>query len=568
MPIRGLRAEAHHRAEVVYDNEFPDSEWVGFLPPGHVTLKNVLFSPLVVAGKAIGLLGLANKPGGFTDADARLAGVFGEFAAASLNSSRIWRALTESEEKYRAIFDEARDGIVLADAETGLIVDCNRELERQSGRSRAELKEIHVWELASPAQRRIANRILTEVRANGVAASAELWLQRPDGDRIPIELTVNRVEVEGRPHLQSISRDITDRKEAERALRDSEKKYRALFDEARDGIVLIDAETGLVVDCNREWERQTGRSLVELGGMRIWELLPPGQVEAAREKFSEIQEKGFGASAELSYLRPDGARTPFEFNSKRVEIGGRQYHQSVTRDITERKQMEEHLQQSQVLASLGEMTAGIAHEVNNPLAAILLYSELIDRAGLTPAARKDLKVIRSEAKRASNIMKGLLTYSRKAEPITRRLDIQKILKKVVGMRKYQEHVRDIDVEVKLADGSLRILGSSAQLTQLFMNIIVNAEEAVENSDRKRIVVTSEAHEGMVRISIADSGIGIPEERLTQVFVPFFSTKPTGKGTGLGLATCHGIVTAHGGSIRAENNDMGGATFIVELPLAK
>lgn len=136
------------------------------------------------------------------------------------------------------------------------------------------------------------------------------------------------------------------------------------------------------------------------------------------------------------------------------------------------------------------------------------------------------------------------------------------------MRRYQQHVRNIDIEVDISDSLLRVHGNAVQLTELFMNLIVNAEEALENSDDKRIVVTAETDGEKVRISIADSGIGIPEENLTQVFVPFFSTKPTGKGTGLGLSTCHGIVTAHGGLIRAENNEMGGASFIVELPLAK
>ena len=220
------------------------------------------------------------------------------------------------------------------------------------------------------------------------------------------------------------------------------------------------------------------------------------------------------------------------------------------------------------LASLGEMTAGIAHEVNNPLAAILLYSELANQAALPPAVKRDLRVIRAEAKRASNIMKDLLTYSRKTRPVTRRIDVHKTLRKVLDMRQYQEHVRNIDIRVKLTDGPLQVRGNAAQLTQVFMNIIVNAEEAVESSDDKRIIVSTETDGEWTRISIADSGGGVSEEHLAQLFVPFFSTKPTGKGTGLGLAICHGIATAHGGLIRAENNDIGGATFVVELPLAK
>lgn len=219
------------------------------------------------------------------------------------------------------------------------------------------------------------------------------------------------------------------------------------------------------------------------------------------------------------------------------------------------------------LASLGEMTAGIAHEVNNPLAAVLLYSELVSREELPPAVRQDLKVIRSEAKRATGIMKDLLTYSRRAQPVTRRINIRKTLGKVIGMRRYQQRVRNITLTVEQDDGPLPVRANAAQLTQVFMNLIVNAEEALDGSDNKRIVIRTEADGEWARISIADSGTGIPEKNLVEVFAPFFSTKATGQGTGLGLAICHGIVTAHGGHLRAGNNDMGGATFTMELPLA-
>ena len=177
-------------------------------------------------------------------------------------------------------------------------------------------------------------------------------------------------------------------------------------------------------------------------------------------------------------MRPDGEETLIELVATTVEIGGKPYLQSVSRDVTGRLRMEEQLRQSRLLASLGEMTAGIAHEVNNPLSAILLFSELVAKAEAPAQVRKDIRVIRSEAKRASNIMKDLLTYSRKRGPVVRRMDLHRTLRKVIDMRRYRDQVRNIDIAVEMVDGPLRVLGNTAHLTQFFMNLIVNAEEAI------------------------------------------------------------------------------------------
>ncbi len=299
-------------------------------------------------------------------------------------------------------------------------------------------------------------------------------------------------------------------------------------------------------------------------------FIHPDDVPKVSDNANRVLEGGTSLPVEFRVVHPDGTEQILVGKVEATSNEGNKPNMinGTVQDITDRKRMEAQLRQSQLLASLGEMTAGIAHEVNNPLSAILLYSELIDQNGFLPAAKRDLGVIRNEAKRASIIMKDLLTYSRKVQPVTRRQDVHRSLTKVLQMRRYQEQVRNINVTASLASGPLRVAVNTPQLTQVFMNLIINAEEAIEDSDDKRIVVTTEADGDRVRISIADSGVGIPEENLPRLFVPFFSTKPTGKGTGLGLATCHGIVTAHGGQIKAENNDMGGATFVVELPLSK
>ena len=239
----------------------------------------------------------------------------------------------------------------------------------------------------------------------------------------------------------------------------------------------------------------------------------------------------------------------------------------VTRDITERMRMEDQLRQSVLLASLGKMTAGITHEVNNPLGSILLYSELLMKSEIPVEFKKDLKVIHDEAKRAARIMSDLLTYSLGGSNNVHRIDLHQVLTKVLDMRLYTQTVRNIDVTISLIDGPLYIFGDKSQLSQLFMNIILNAEEALDETNGGNIHIETSSDDKWARVSISDDGTGIPEENLNQVFYPFFTTKGVGEGTGLGLSTCYGIVTSHGGLIHAENNHMGGATVVIELPKA-
>ncbi len=238
------------------------------------------------------------------------------------------------------------------------------------------------------------------------------------------------------------------------------------------------------------------------------------------------------------------------------------------KDVTELRKAQEQLRHSQFLVSLGEMTAGIAHEVNNPLGSILLYSELLMTSDVSSPTKRDLKVIHDEAKRASKIMTDLLTYARRAKPRSHRLNLHTIVKKVINMRRYEQRVQNISISTDLLGCPLYVNGDSSQLTQVFINLMLNAEEALKESKGGNIIITTEIEGEWAKVSIADDGTGIPEGKLDQVFYPFFSTKPVGEGTGLGLSVCYGIITEHHGLIHSENNDRGGATFIVELPLAK
>ncbi len=272
---------------------------------------------------------------------------------------------------------------------------------------------------------------------------------------------------------------------------------------------------------------------------------------------------------ELEHQHKDGSTlwTETKMGFVRNQFGQAIGFIGVTRDISERKRMEKQLQQTQLLASLGEMTAGIAHEVNNPLGGILLFSELMMKSNVPRQMKKDLRVIHGEAKRAAKIMTDLQTFSLGTISETRRSNLHRIINKVLEMRRYAQSVQNVSVSTNLNKNPVYINCDSSQLKHAFMHLILNAEEALQKKKGGHIIITTQKYGEWVRVSIADDGPGIAEEHLKHVFHPFFTTKKIGDGTGLGLSTCHGIITTHGGLIQTENNRMGGATFTVELPIA-
>ena len=219
------------------------------------------------------------------------------------------------------------------------------------------------------------------------------------------------------------------------------------------------------------------------------------------------------------------------------------------------------------LASIGQLTSGIAHEINNPLTGVIGFSELLLEKDLPDEIKEDLGIISKEAKRAANVIKGLLTFVRSKGTEKDLVDINSIIQEVLKLRAYEQRLSNIEVKAQFAPDLPRVIGNGAQMQQVFMNLIINAEQAmIETHGRGRLkVITGNAGE-MVLVSITDDGPGISPENMKKLFSPFFTTKEVGKGTGLGLSICHGIVTEHGGRIYAESELGKGASFILELPI--
>ena len=202
------------------------------------------------------------------------------------------------------------------------------------------------------------------------------------------------------------------------------------------------------------------------------------------------------------------------------------------------------------------------------LLVIIGFSGLVlERKDLQDDMRRDMEIVHNEAQRISGIVKGLLTFARKQGTEKGPVNIHSIIQGVLQLRSYEQRVNNIEVDTRIAPDGPRVLGNGPQLQQVFLNIIINAEQAMfEAHKRGRITVTTEEAGDLVRISFADDGPGISPESMQKLFTPFFTTKEVGKGTGLGLSICHGIMTEHGGRIYAESEPGKGATFIVELPV--
>ncbi|MBI4169545.1 MAG: response regulator [Acidobacteria bacterium] len=239
----------------------------------------------------------------------------------------------------------------------------------------------------------------------------------------------------------------------------------------------------------------------------------------------------------------------------------------VCKEITEEKTIREQLLQTEKMAAVGKLVSGVAHELNNPLAGVIGFAEiLLDRPG-DARLKKSLTRIREEAERASRIVRNLLTFARKHKPESVMVSVNAVLEKTLELRAYDLRVNKIKVVADLAPSLPMTLADPNQLLQVFMNIITNAEQAMrEARGRGTLKLSTSSADGNIRIAVQDEGPGIQPGNLKKVFDPFFTTKPVGRGTGLGLSICHGIIKEVGGTISVSSSVGQGTVFTVELPV--
>jgi PAS domain S-box-containing protein len=382
------------------------------------------------------------------------------------------------------------------------------------------------------------------------------------------------------PAVERELRDFKTRyehKQAEKALRQSEEKYRTILEEMREGYYETDLAGNFTL-VNSAMCFLSGYSREELMGMKYRDYTPEEHTNTVSEVYSRVYRTGEPVlDLQHEVIQKDGSRRCIESsvflirNEKGESIGFR----GIARDITERKKLEEERRRLELqahvtsrLASLGEMAAGVAHEINNPLTGIAGYAQLLlEREGVPEDVRSDLVTINEGARRVAGIVQGLLTFSRQSKPERRCVDINHLVESTLALRAYHLRVNNIEVVIQLAPDLLETLVDPGQIQQVLLNLIVNAETEMKLAhSRGKLSISTEKSDKTIKIRLKDDGPGIKPEIMGRIFEPFFTTREVGHGTGLGLSLCYGIVSEHNGKIYAESKPGKGATFIVELPV--
>jgi PAS domain S-box-containing protein len=493
----------------------------------------------------------------------------------ALASLSTLRSLRDSEARFRTFVDHARDAFFLMDEEL-TVVDVNVQACESLGHGRDELIGMHPRDFDARLDERSIAR-LAERASAGETITFETLHRRKDGTRFPVEIRSHAFRQQGKEFYLALVRDITERKRAEQELRASEDRYRTLVDFAADAF-MTHAEDGKVIDVNPQACENLGYTRDELIGM------VPADFDADldREALRRVGERvgaGETITIETRHRRKDGSLFPVEVRLRHVAQGDRWIVISLSRDITARKRVEEErdalrrleadlMRMSRVI-TMGELTASIAHEVNQPLAAMVVNAAACERwlAAQPPQAaeaRRALRNITADGQRASAVIGRIRALMKRQSPRKEPLDMNEAIREVLALVRQQ--LRHSDVVLRLADALPRIDGDKVQLQQVLLNLIVNAIDAMSQVDgrRRELTIVSRQDGANAVIEVGDSGIGLDAERAERLFEAFYTTKE--EGMGIGLAISRSIVEAHEGRMWAVPNVPHGAVFLVSLPV--
>jgi len=475
----------------------------------------------------------------------------------------------EAERRYRELFDNIQEGVFFSTPD-GRFVEVNDALVRLLGySSRDDLlqAEIRTQVCFSPEHYEHFNK---QMQQYGAVRNHEQTLRRVDGS--PVHVLVNAFAVrdahERIVQYRGVMLDISGLKAFQSELQ-RERDFSGKILNNTQSLILVADTAGLVSYANRRWY-EMGYQQHQLLGRPLEELTAVASRQILSEAFAATLAGQQVDNLELQLVRGEGRVGHFSVNLSpmRDEQGNVTSMVVVMSDITDAATLHAKLVHAEKMAAVGQLVSGVAHEVNNPLTAILGFADLLlENPEVPENARRDLRVILQEAQRTKQIVQNLLSFARQMPPQRQPVEINTILRHTMQLRAYDFHSRGVEV-LEYFDPRLHpAIGDSHQLQQVFLNILNNAYDAVRDTGRPaRIEIRTSNLANLVEVVFRDNGEGISHPE--RIFDPFFTTKEIGKGTGLGLSICYGIVREHGGEILCHNNpDGAGATFIVRLPAA-
>ncbi len=465
--------------------------------------------------------------------------------------------------------------VTLADSEPPRNIFVNERLEELLGRTRQDLEQVGIWACIAPEElEALRESYARRLRGEEQPATYETTVLKPDGERVPVEIAQSQIEIDGRQVVVSFLFDLRDRRRALAALNESEQRFRHVVENAPDGVAVLRGPR--VVFLNRRAAALLGMQRPEEGyGRMITEFLHPEDALRARERIMKLLASGvpFPDPAEYRSRSAEGRELVIEISSIPVELDGTPAVVAFARDVTERKAIQAKLVQADRLSALGVLSAGVAHEINNPLAYLLLNLEYLERelnklkSPENPLDNLMIRVrdARHGAERVASIVRDLRTFARGDEGLRGPVRLSIVLEAALNIAKSEIEPRARIV--RMYDEVPPVDGNANRLEQVFLNLLLNAAQAIEHGgcEHNEIRVAIRRDASRVCVEISDTGGGMTDAVMSRIFDPFFTTKPPGIGTGLGLPICQSLVRALGGDISVSSTPDRGSTFTVTLP---
>lgn len=543
-------------------------------------MRSIIMTPLISKGQVVGTMSLRNRRvDAYGSRDQAIMERLALQIAPAIENARLYEetkrtaaALRESEEMFRQMAETIQDVFYVADVKHQRMLYVSPMYEQVWGRTceslyqdpRSFLESVH------PEDRQRIQTFHDEASLER-ETSVKYRIVLPDKSiRWVWSRTFPIKDESGEVQLRTgVIRDITLQEQAEQELRDSETRNRAFLNALPDLMFRI-ARDGTYLDFKGA-EADTYVSPDNFIGKKIADFMPKDLTRVLMECIDRVLSTGEAETVEYE-LPIGGEDRTYE---ARITVSGEDEVLAIARDITEQKRAQQELREREErsrensrLASVGQLAAGVAHEINNPLAIIQGFGELALGEDLPAHVRGYLQNIHDQTLRTARIVKNLLSFAGSHQTKTTTVAVADILEQALEMKSNQLRLENINVVTQISPETLTVSGDPFQLIEVILNIVTNAQQAMAEVPRQgELIVGARQVENRIIISISDNGVGIAPENLSKVFDPFFTTKDIGKGTGLGLSICHGLVNQHGGEIRAESVQGEGSTFYVELPLS-
>ena len=475
---------------------------------------------------------------------------------------RIEKALRESEEKFSVAFRSSPDMMAIACLRDGTYTEVNDSYINCLGYTREELightaDELNIWVYPEEAE-----RMINALKEKGKIREAEHSVRPKNGEIHTWLCSADIISINGELYMLAVATDITKQKEAEAKLQEHKKMIESILATTPEGVLVIDGKGDILLANKALYKifRLNSRSFKNKTLADIF----------SREQFYDLHRAVKGRESEKKTLefryqvqelekiigcvivKMDGERTLLTFS-----------------DISREREEEEKLYLTDRLASIGEMAAGLVHELNNPLTGILALSQMLMHSNLTSEHREDLECINTEAKRAAGIVKNVLLFARNKTGENGQCSVNEVMKNVLKLREFEERICNITIMTNLEENLPPIPVDQWQLQQVFLNLISNAEAAIKEVNRSGIItIGTQRINNHINIVFSDNGCGIKKQIMPRIFDPFFTTKEIGKGTGLGLSICYSIIVKHAGKISVKSQVNEGTTFTIRLPIVQ